>query len=257
MLTLNQIKEKYSEEIFRKNPNAVLVEYLQYELLDSMFKQAGSEKLSFVGGTAIRIVYNSFRFSEDLDFDNLGLSYQNFGVIMKNIAKDMENKGFNLELRLIKNGAYHCYVKFPDLFFDNNLTVNKSEKILVRIDAVHKNKNFQPKIYTLNGFNVYRKIQVNPCPVILAQKLIAILRRKREKGRDFYDVSYLLGITDPDYVFLQKEHKIAKEELKKNIIQKINKLNMPELAKDVLPFLIKPDDKERVLSFKEYIEQRL
>lgn len=257
MLTLSQIKENYSEEIFRKNPNAVLVEYLQYELLDSIFKQAGSEKLSFIGGTAIRIAYNSFRFSEDLDFDNLGLSYQNFGGIIKNTVMDMENKGFNLEFRLIKKGAYHCYIKFPDLLFDNNLTDHKSEKILVRIDTVLKKKNFKPDIYTLNGFSVYRKIQVNPCSVVLAQKLMAILQRKREKGRDFYDVSYLLGIADPDYVFLKKEHKITKEELKKKLIQKINKLNMAELAKDVLPFLIKPDDKERVLSFKEYIEQRL
>jgi len=257
MLALEQIKKNYSEEVFRKNSKAVLVEYLQYELLDSIFKQKNSEKLSFIGGTAIRIIYNSSRFSEDLDFDNLGLSYKNFGEIIKKVILDMENKGFILEFRLIKKGAYHCYVKFPNLLFNNNLSVNKDEKILVRIDTVHKNKNFNPEIYTLNGFGIYRKIYVNSRSIVLSQKLMTILQRKREKGRDFYDVSYLLGLTDPNYIFLKKEFSINKEELKKKVLKKVAKLNMKDLSLDVVPFLINPDDQERVLNFKEYIEQRL
>ena len=83
------------------------------------------------------------------------------------------------------------------------------------------------------------------------------MQRKREKGRDFYDVSYLLGFTNPDYDFVKKEYKLSKDELKKEILKKIEKLNMSELALDVEPFLMKPDDKERVLSFKKYIEQKL
>ena len=53
----------------------MLVEYLQYELLDSLFKDAAAAELSFIGGTAIRILHDSPRFSEDLDFDNFGLSF--------------------------------------------------------------------------------------------------------------------------------------------------------------------------------------
>ncbi len=257
MLILDQIKKNYSEEIFRKNSKAVLVEYLQYELLDSIFKQKNSEKLSFIGGTAIRIVYDSLRFSEDLDFDNFGLSYHDFGEIIEKVVSDMENKGFVLEFRLIKKGAYHCYVKFPNLLFNNNLSVNKGEKILVRIDTVHKNENFKSEIYTLNGFGVYRKIQVNSLSIILSQKLMTILQRKREKGRDFYDVSFLLGLAEPDYVFLKKEFGVSKNDLKKKILKRVNELDMNDLSLDAVPFLINPDDKERILSFKEYIEQEL
>lgn len=257
MLTLEQIKKNYSEEVFRKNPKALLVEYLQHELLDSIFKQKNSEKLSFIGGTAVRIIYGSSRFSEDLDFDNLGLSYNDFGEIIEKVITDMKNKGFVLEFRLIKKGAYHCYVKFPKLLFRNNLSDNKDEKILVRIDTVRKNKNFNSETYTLNNFGIYRKISVNPPNIVLSQKLMTILQRKREKGRDFYDVSYLLGLTDPDYVFLKKEFGLNRKELKKKILEKIKKLNMKDLSLDVVPFLINSDDKERILSFKEYIEQKL
>ncbi len=257
MLTLNQIKQEYPAEVFRRNPKAVLVEYLQYELLDSIFKQAGSEHLSFMGGTAIRIIYHSSRFSEDLDFDNFSLSYNDFENILKKVVGDMKSKGFDLEFRFVEKGAYHCYIKFPKLLFANNLAVHKDEKILVRVDAVRKRKLVEPEIKILGGFDVYRKILVNSPAVILSQKLIAILQRKREKGRDFYDVSYLLGLTMPDYDFLIKEHKITKKELKNKVLKRSSELDMDKLAQDVIPFLINPDDQERILSFREYIEQKL
>ncbi len=257
MLSIQAIKAKYTDEIFRKNPKAVLVEYLQHEFLDSIFKQVNSELLSFIGGTAIRIVYNSLRFSEDLDFDNLGLSYKKFINLIENAIRDMKNKGFEIDSRFIKKGAYHCYVKFSNLLFENNISGHKSEKILIRIDTVYKNISFQQEIFTLNSFGIYRKIKVNSPDIVLSQKLVTILQRKREKGRDFYDVSYLLGITKPNYDFIERILKISSKEFKTKLIKKISQLNMIQLSNDVLPFLINPDDKERVVSFKEYIEQEL
>lgn len=79
----------------------MLVEYLQYELLDSLFKDATAAELSFIGGTAIRILHDSPRFSEDLDFDNFGLSFTRFESLLKTACRDMEYKGFLIEYRLI------------------------------------------------------------------------------------------------------------------------------------------------------------
>ena len=47
MLTLEQVKKHIGEDIFQRSPKAALIEYLQYEILDSLFKQKNSEKLSF------------------------------------------------------------------------------------------------------------------------------------------------------------------------------------------------------------------
>jgi len=164
MLTFEQIKNEYPQEIIQRNPKAVLVEYLQYEILDSLYKQKNSERLSFMGGTAIRIVYGSQRFSEDLDFDNFGLSYQDFELILEKVITDMKNKGFEIEFRLLRKGAYHCYLKFPKLLFENNLSVHQDKKILVRIDTVSKKQLNEPKSFILNGFGVYRKILVRARP---------------------------------------------------------------------------------------------
>ena len=191
MLTLEQIKKHTGEDIFQRSPKAALIEYLQYEILDSLFKQKNSEKLSFIGGTSIKIVYQSQRFSEDLDFDNFGLNFEEFKKLLDNTTRDMSLKGFELEFRFVEKMAFHCYIKFPNILFLNKLSPNDDEKLLIRIDTVEKDKGITPETYILNKFGVYRKILVNPINTILSQKILAILERKREKGRDFYDVSYL------------------------------------------------------------------
>jgi predicted nucleotidyltransferase component of viral defense system len=257
MLSFDQIKKIYPENILIRNPKAVLVEYVQHEILDSIYKQSGSENLSFMGGTAIRVIYNGKRFSEDLDFDNFGLSFLQFKQLLEKVVVDMSAKGFDLEFKFIEKGAYHCYIKFPKLLQESNLAVHKEEKLLVRIDTVRKKKQIKPEIIILDKFDVYRKILVNPVDIILSQKFAAILGRKREKGRDFYDVSFLLAKTNPNYEYLEKVHKIKKTDLKKIILKKIESLNFKQLTEDVLPFLQEPSDKERILTFKEYIINKL
>lgn len=258
MLTFEQIKNEYSQETIQRNSKAILVEYLQYELLDSLYKQKNSERLSFMGGTSIRIIYGSQRFSEDLDFDNFGLSYLDFEKILEKVMADMKNKGFEIEFRLLKKGAYHCYIKFPKLLFENNLSDHQDEKILVRIDTVSKKQFNKPKDFILNGFGVYRKILVNSPEVILSQKIIAIIERKRSKGRDYYDVSYLLGKIEPDFNYLEVILGInGKSAIKNKLIKTIDKNNLNDLAKDVSPFLIDKNGLDRILGFREYIEQRM
>ncbi len=257
MLTIEQIKKVYPSGVFIKSPKAVLVEYLQHEILDSIYKQDGSEKLSFIGGTAIRIVYGSNRFSEDLDFDNFGLSYPQFQGLLKKVVLDMRAKGFRIEFRFVEKGAYHCYIKFPQILQNNNLTKHKEEKILVRIDTVNKKKFIKPNVFILDKFDVYRRILVNPVDIILSQKIITIFERKREKGRDFYDVSFLLGKTMPNYQYLEEVGKIKKDKLKSSLLERIKSLNLKDLNKDVLPFLININDEERITSFREYISKKL
>ncbi len=259
MLLFEELKKYYPENIFEDNKNLVLVEYIQYELLDSIFKMKGSEKISFMGGTAIRIVYDSSRFSEDLDFDNFGLSFDGFSDLLKRVVIDMEQKGFDIEFKLVEKGAYHCYIKFPDLLYRNNLSNNKDEKILVRIDTVSKEKRFESKLAKLDKFDIYQDIKVNPVDIILAQKFITIIQRKRPKGRDFYDISYLLGFSAPNYDFLKEEYEIKdKKDLKEKVLKKCDQIDFKEMERGAQPFLINPEkDKERILTFREYIEQKL
>lgn len=256
MLTFTQL-EKYYSQAEKHSPRSMLVEYLQYEILDSIFKQKLSSHLSFIGGTAIRIVHGGGRFSEDLDFDNFGLSFDEFEALMEEVVQDMKLKGFYMEMRLVEKGAYHCYIKFPHILQTAKIASAPEEKILVRIDTVKKEKISAPELHTLNKFDIYRNILSNPVDIILSQKLITILQRKREKGRDFFDVSYLYGIAKPDFSYIEKTLKMTKEEFIEKLLQKCNELDFNYLAKDVEPFLMDSQQVIRVVDFKNFIKKEL
>lgn len=252
MLTVEQISGHFPPPMRQRNPRGMLVEYLQYELLDSLFKNSAAAALSFIGGTAIRILHDSHRFSEDLDFYNFGLSFAQFEDLLKTVCRDMEYKGFLIEYRIVEKGAYHCYIRFPEILHQSGLTPDAGRKILIRIDSEAKEKIYEPRKVFLNKFAVYRRIPAAPAGVLLAQKMITILYRKREKGRDIYDVSFLMGLAVPDFAYIEKLLGLDPKEFSQRFKERLGELDMNALARDVEPFLFVPEERERVASFREY-----
>jgi len=236
----------------------ILREYLQYKILDIIFKQPISNKLVFLGGTAIKICYNSSRFSEDLDFDNFGLTTDEFSELSQVIKKELELEGYVIEIRNVFKGAFRCYVKIPQILQDNKLGVHDEEKILIQIDTAPHGFEYVANNYLLQKFDIFRNIKITPPDIIASMKVAAIFGRKRMKGRDFYDLVYLLGFSDFNYDYLLHKLNIKnKAELKQKLLESILDLDMEVMARDVQPFLLKADDQERVLRFREYIEQKL
>ncbi len=256
MLTIDQIVSYFTETLFRKNPQGALVEYLQHELLDSLFKNPKSANLSFIGGTAIRILHQSVRFSEDLDFDSFGLSFAEFEAMLAGACKDMEHKGFIVEYRVVERGAFHCYIRFPEILYKTGISPDKGRKILLQVDTEIKDRYYTPRVVVLNRFAVFRHILVAPPEVLLAQKMMTVMHRKREKGRDLFDVSFLLGITRPDFDYIKKNLGVDKEIFLQMFTARLNELDLDFLARDVEPFLLLPDQKDRVLYFREGWEDK-
>lgn len=255
MLTIEQIHQYFPDPVLKRNPKGVWVEYLQYEILDSLFKNKEAGELSFIGGTAIRVIHESTRFSEDLDFDNFGLSFREFDTLLRRTCEDMKLKGFLVESRTVGRGAYHCYIRFPELLYKVGLSSNIEQKILIRVDAEHKERRYAPGYFLLNKFSVYQKIAVAPPGILLAQKMIAVLKRKPAKGRDLFDVSFLSGITKPAFDYAASCLSIREDEFKEQFSKRVDDLDLDFLAKDVEPFLFYPAEKKRILTFKDYFNQ--
>jgi hypothetical protein len=93
--------------------------------------------------------------------------------------------------------------------------------------------------------------------ILLAQKFYAILNRQRNKGRDFFDVVFILSKTDsPNYDYLSVKANISNaKQLKERILEKCSRIDMEAMAKDVQPFLFDPTDTKKVVLFPEYIKQ--
>jgi len=229
-----------------------MVEYLHYELLDSVFKNTEAARLSFIGGTAIRVLHQSYRFSEDLDFDNFGLPFAGFESLLKTACRDMEYKGFIIEYRVVERGAYHCYIRFPELLYKAGISPDKGRKIMIRIDTEKKDKLYDPRGVILNKFAVYRRLLAAPPEILLSQKMMTVLQRKREKGRDLFDVSFLMGLARPDFTYIDKCLGVNETEFLRLFNERIEELDLDFLAKDVEPFLFSPEQKDRVLHFRDY-----
>ena len=255
MLNLAEI-QKYYTIGHMLSPKNQYREYLQYLILRALYNSNIANKIAFLGGTSIRIVHDSSRFSEDLDFDNFNLDFTEFSAAAEYVKAQLELEGFVVEIREVKKGAYHAYIKFPDVLYKNQLSEIRDEKILIQVDTVSQGFAYQPEVFTLNKFGVTKNIATTPTSILLSQKIYTAFNRKRAKGRDFFDIVYLLGFTKPDYGFLKAKLEITNPgSLKEYILAKSEAEDFKFLAKDVQPFLLNPNDSEKVLLFKDVIKQ--
>jgi len=256
MISLDQILAQYPEHL-RGFRESILKEYLQFKILKSIFDSQYARKLAFLGGTALRIIYGSTRFSEDLDFDNFDLRESEFIDLSKVIQSDLALEGLEVEISIVTRSAYRIKIRIPKLLFDTGLSPMHDQKILIQVDTVPQNFSYEPEKPLLNKFDVFTQINVVPKDLLFAQKIYAAVNRKRAMGRDFFDIVFLHGIgAKPNFEYLKKNIQIDKQpDLKKFLLEKTAHLDFADLASDVEPLLFNPKDKQKVLLFREFLEQ--
>lgn len=253
MIDINQIISFYPDNLkpFKRN---LLREYFQYKILETVFDSAIGRKLVFMGGTALRIVYSNKRFSEDLDFDNFDISAGEFESLSQLIKKELELEGYNIEIKTSYGDVFTAHVNILEVLYENGLSGHPEEKLVIRVQTEPQKFEYNVDLKLLNKFDVFLQVKVVPGDLLLSQKITAIFTRPRPLGRDFYDVVFLLGRTEPDIEYLQDKLDIRDfTELKGRLLQKCRELDFEQLAEDLKPFLFDPDESKRVTHFPEYI----
>ncbi len=256
MLSLSEIEKQYPNHL-KPFKRFILREYLQYKILEIIFESQFANKLCFLGGTCLRIVHHQQRFSEDLDFDNFNLTDVEFIEISKLIKDKLSKEGYSVAVKNVFKGAFHCYIKFPKLLYNEGLSGHSEEKILIQLDTEPQNFELKPEGFIINKFDVFTLINTTPKDILLAQKFYAVINRKRKKGRDFFDIIFLLGLgTTPNYDYLKLKLNINNQQnLKKRVLKVCDQIDMQKMAKDVAPFLFYQKDIKKIILFKEYIVQ--
>jgi len=254
MLDLKTIQTFYADQLKDGYKKSMLREYLQYKILKILFESKYATKMSFLGGTALRIVHQNSRFSEDLDFDNFKLSEEEFEELSLIIKRGLELEGCIVEVKTIFKNAYHCNIRLPEILYNSDLTPMRNEKISILVDTLAHEFDYIPDKIILNQFDVFTTILSTPIDILLSQKFYAVFNRKTAKGRDFYDIIFLLSKTKPnmDYISFKLNIQTLKE-LKSEILKKCETLDFKALSRDVQPFLFNPSD-TRVAQFVEYFK---
>jgi predicted nucleotidyltransferase component of viral defense system len=261
MVNLNLINNFFPAQV-RDNAifhKAMLKEYIQLSVLDYLSATNYIHKLCFIGGSNLRLVKGIDRFSEDLDFDCKELSSEEFVQMSDDVLRFLEHSGYEVIARDKENPkltAYRRSIYFPQFLFNMGLSGHKEERFLIKIEAEDQGAEYRPVIVNIKGCGFYFPFPVPPDSVLCAMKASAVI--DRGKGRDFYDMMFLLGHTKPDYGFLASRKGINNsEELKAAINERLKNIDLKLKAKDFEHLLFNRANSDRILMFEEFIKEYL
>lgn len=214
----------------------ILREYIQLLYLNELYTFPESKKLVFKGGTALRFLFNSNRFSEDLDFTTtmspseiVSLSDQ----VVKNLSQELPQINIATLKTLI---GLSRKISLP--------TGISSQPLTIKLDFSDRELVVLPKQGLLQTILPIRNTSVITYldfPEILAEKWRAIATRK--KGRDLYDMWFLLahGVVF-DQPLIQKKLDYYQEVYNSTeLISKISSWNQQDLDNDLRRFLPEKD----------------
>lgn len=134
MLNLEQIQNYYPPQI-RENPahkKYIVKEYIQLMILNFLATSKFAQKITFIGGTNLRLVKGIDRFSEDLDFDCKNFDAEDFAEMSQAILTFLQRSGIRAETRekqSEKLTALRSRIYFPELLFELGLSAYKEEKL--------------------------------------------------------------------------------------------------------------------------------
>lgn len=254
----------FLEDYIKRNgipnvPRRVLTEYLQSEILSIVYNSKFGSHISFLGGTCLRFIYKIERFSEDLDFDLIkpDLDYKN---LAKFIEKKLNELGFQADASHKQNEKIITItVKFSTVMKEMGLSDMDNQKLKIKFEIdprPFENIRYDSKQTFSYGksFNVV----ANTLETLFAQKVIAIIFRPYQKGRDFYDLVWFLAQKniEPNYeIFKEKGIDIKnRQELVKFLEDQAEKTDLKQAAKDVERFLFYPEQAQWILKLPEYLK---
>jgi predicted nucleotidyltransferase component of viral defense system len=173
-------------------------EYLQARILQSLQRAGAMQSIAFHGGTALRFLYNTSRYSEDLDFavERAPEAY-NFRSYLQQIERDFSAEAYTLDFKFNDKQVVHkAFVRFRGLLYELGLSGHETEVVAVKLEV----DTNPPQGATVTTTSLYRHIRLNlqhhDRPSLFAGKLHAILQRAFPKGRDIYDLWWYLSQPD-------------------------------------------------------------
>ena len=121
--------KEYLAQLVRAAPTPahgrnVAREYLQARILGALQRAGALIPLAFHGGTALRFLYNSQRYSEDLDFALERAQEQyDFRAYLKAVRSALTAEGYTVELKVSDRKVVHsAFVRFAGLLNELGLS---------------------------------------------------------------------------------------------------------------------------------------
>lgn len=175
---INSLAVKY-----QTNQVNIRREYFQHLFLSYFYQQPKAANIYFKGGTALRILYNSPRFSEDLDFNSTAINFKGVEDLLLDVLSQMEKENvvFSLQEAKQTSGGF-----LGTIFFE---AFKQPVEIRIEISLREADKTGQTLAITNDYVPIYNIVAVTEKELV-ASKIRALLARG--KPRDFYDLYFIL-----------------------------------------------------------------
>jgi predicted nucleotidyltransferase component of viral defense system len=171
---------------------AILREYLQSRIIAVYYTFPQMSKMAFIGGTALRLLRDLDRFSEDLDFDNLGLTDEEIKRLTVELVKRLERENIAVEMYVTESdGKFYIDLRFPSLLFDLAITSNPKEKLKIKIDYSRHWQGQDTEAVLFSKYGFIERVITIPLNQVMVQKIHAYVFRKQTQTRDMYDIVWL------------------------------------------------------------------
>ncbi len=259
MIALHEIVRQYPKELRKPEfYDPMVKEYLHHHMLKTLFSDKLANRITFIGGTALRYFYDLKRFSEDIDLDCFDLSRKDFLDITDRLLRELKALGLDVEIedkkRFEELNAFRRVFVFPELKYKMGLSQQREARFFIKVEAEPQNFEYRPDIKTINNFGVTCPVRTMPLDILFSSKIAACLNRK--KDRDFFDVVFLINFAKPDFGFLAKKCGIRNPENLKQALLKAagdRKLKTRRVY-DCEHMLFRNSDLNMIQSFIDYIE---
>jgi predicted nucleotidyltransferase component of viral defense system len=259
MIALHEIVRQYTPALQKPEfYDPMVKEYLHHHMLKYLFSNKYSDKIVFIGGTALRYFYDLKRFSEDIDLDCFDLSRSQFILLTDNLQKEIQALGFNVFIEDKQSyqdlNAFRRVFVFPELKYQLGFSQQREAKFFIKVEAQPQHYHYHPDIKTINSFGITCPLRIMPLSILFSSKIAAAISRK--KDRDFFDVAHLINFAQPDYGYLTKKCDInTPVRLKEALLEAAStrKLKSRKIY-DCEHMLFRKEDMELLRSFTDYIE---
>ncbi|MBI2995199.1 MAG: nucleotidyl transferase AbiEii/AbiGii toxin family protein [Candidatus Melainabacteria bacterium] len=246
------IQQELDKESQPRLKKLILTEFLQHLILQSLYRNNAFKNLIFTGGTALRILYNTGRFSEDLDFSLESKEKIKLQPILSKVQNDLKLQGLNLEIYpKQEKTVLKADFRFPNLLQELNLSQIKDQKLTVKFEVDQNPPKGGEKEILLITSPVSYSVSVYTLSSLFATKLQAIFLRKYVKGRDYYDLAWYLGKKiKPDFKLLNNAFKQVKNSFKKiteinfkeNLEEHLDTVDFKTIRKDIERFILNQEE---------------
>lgn len=193
---LLELLEKETDDFQKRN---ITREYLQARILLSLHDHKAFMNWAFLGGTALRFLYQLPRYSEDLDFSLTQAGEDSrFSTLLRAVRSDLEAEAYQVTVKAREQKTVAAaFIKFHGLLYEANISPHADEVFSVKVELDTNPPEGARFETTLIRRHAMMNLLHYDKGSLLAGKIHAVLSRSYCKGRDLYDLSWYLS--DPDW----------------------------------------------------------